>query len=104
MNRLLCILKDLESGVTLMKDPKDLKEWTEKDLVRMWKKKIIQGYDVEYNGNFVVFGTDEIQYAYLIGGEQVAEAMASEAAMDSGVEYGNFTRASSAPAKEVMFG
>lgn len=63
-------MKDLESGVTLMKDKDDKKEWTERDLVRMKKKKLIKGYDVEYNNNFIIVDVDEVQYMYLVGEEQ----------------------------------
>ena len=66
MNRVLCILKDLESGITLMKDKDDTKNWTEKDLKRMKKKNVVMGYDVAYNNEFVILDLDNVQYMYLV--------------------------------------
>ena len=66
MNRILCILKDLGSGITLMKDANDTKNWTKRDLLRMRRKNLIKGYDVEYGNNLVVFDTSQIQYIYLV--------------------------------------
>ena len=78
MNRVLCIMKDLESGVTLMKDPADKKDWTEKDLIRMRKKGVIKGYDADYNKNFVIMEMSTIQYMYLVGEEQCRELDAED--------------------------
>lgn len=66
MNRVLCILKDLESGITLMKDKDDTKNWTEKDLKRMKKKNVVMGYDVAYNNEFVILDLNNVQYMYLV--------------------------------------
>ena len=66
MNRVLCILKDLESGITLMKDKNDTKNWTVRDLKRMKRKNVVAGYDVAYNNEFVIFSLDNVQYMYLV--------------------------------------
>ena len=59
-------MKDLESGITLMKDKNDRKNWTKRDIIKMRKSNTIKGYDVSYNGNFVTFDMSEIQYIYLV--------------------------------------
>lgn len=66
MNRVLCILKDMESGITLMKDKDDTKDWTPKDILKMKKKNLIKGYDVSYYNSLVVFDTSDVQYIYLV--------------------------------------
>ena len=65
MNHLLCIMKDLESGITLMKDMNG-GEWTKKDVRRMMRKHLIEGYDIEYGNNWVTFNMDEVQYVYIV--------------------------------------
>lgn len=70
MNRILCIMKDLESGITLMKDKNDTKNWTKADLLRMKRKNLVQGYDVAYDNQFVIFDTSEVQYMYLVDSEK----------------------------------
>ena len=80
MNRILCILKDMESGITLMKDKDDTKDWTKRDLVRMKKKNLVKGYDVSYGNNLVVFDTSEIQYMYLV--DEVVEEDEEEGEVD----------------------
>ena len=80
MNRILCILKDMESGITLMKDKDDTKDWTKRDLVRMKKKNLVKGYDVSYGNNLVVFDTSEIQYMYLV--DEVVEEEEEEGEVD----------------------
>ena len=77
MNRILCIMKDLESGITLMKDKNDTKNWTKADLLRMKRKNLVQGYDVAYDNQFVIFDTSEVQYMYLVDAEK-ADKIASE--------------------------
>lgn len=71
MNRILCIMKDLESGITLMKDKNDTKNWTKADLLRMKRKNLIKGYDVAYDNQFVIFDTSEVQYMYLVNSDKV---------------------------------
>ena len=70
MNRILCILKDMESGVTLMKDKNESKDWTVRDILRMKKKNLIKGYYVAYDNQYVIFDTSEVQYIYLIESEK----------------------------------
>lgn len=76
MNRVLCILKDMESGITLMKDKDDKKNWTPRDIYRMKRKKCIKGYDTSYYNNLVIFDTDNVQYIYLV--EDVNNSGATE--------------------------
>ena len=61
----MCIMKDLESGITLAKDLNN-SDWTKRDLRRMMRKHTIEGYDIEYGNNWVIFNTDEIQYMYIV--------------------------------------
>lgn len=81
MNRILCIMKDLESGITLMKDKNDTKNWTKADLLRMKRKNLVQGYDVAYDNQFVIFDTSEVQYMYLVDSEK-ADKVGGEPVMD----------------------
>lgn len=78
MNRVLCILKDLESGITLMKDKYDRKMWTPRDIYRMKKKKCIKGYDTSYHNNLVVFDTENVQYIYLVEDVRASDAIEEE--------------------------
>lgn len=86
MNRVLCILKDLESGITLMKTADDSKDWTERDVKRMIKKGVVKGYDVAYGGSFVMMDTSEMQYIYLVDEEQCRKVHEEAQALEEGVE------------------
>ena len=69
MNHLLCILKSMESGITLVKDLNG-SEWKKRDVRRMMRKSLIEGYDIEYDYNWVTFNLSEIQYVYIIPADE----------------------------------
>lgn len=86
MNRVLCILKDMESGITLMKDKDDKKDWTPRDIYRMKRKKCIKGYDTSYYNNLVIFDTDNVQYIYLVENVTPSGAIGEEEGDAEGCE------------------
>ena len=82
MNRILCIMKDMESGITLMKDKNDTKNWTKKDLYRMKRRNLIKGYDVAYDNQFVIFDMSEVQYMYLIDSDKANKILSADPSID----------------------
>ena len=54
-NELVALFEGMESGVILRKDAKGKKNWNILDIRRMVKRGFIEGYDVNYNNNYISF-------------------------------------------------
>lgn len=64
-NEIIALHIGMESGVVLRKDPLGEKDWTERDLKKMFKKGYLYGYDPNYAMQFSCHPVDCMCSVYM---------------------------------------